>query len=116
MIRWIVSLPVAAMHAGCASSAGWAASPTDIPGRWVLHAPGYRYCVLSFSGASYIPHGTVAAMGFCPQIFFGLPRWRLDAGYVVIRNRHGRTLVELAVGRGRLDGQTATGEAILLVR
>jgi len=99
-----------------ALSAARTSGLADVPGRWMLRKATAGPCVLGFSGAPDIPHGTIAAMGFCPQIFFGLPRWRLDAGYVVIRNRHGRTLVELAVGRGRLDGQTATGEAILLVR
>ena len=110
MIRWIVSLLVATVLAGCA------AGSADVPGRWVLHTASRSYCVLSFSGASDIPHGTVAAMGFCPQVFSGLPRWRLDAGRVVISNRHGDTLAELAVSRARLDGQTATGEAVFLYR
>jgi len=94
--------------------AGWWTVAADIPGRWVLNSR--SYCVLSFSGAPDIPHGTVAAMGFCPQIFSALPRWRLDAGRVVISNRHGDALAVLAVGRGRLDGQIATGEAVLLTR
>jgi len=55
-------------------------------------------------------------MGLCPQIFLGLPRWRLDAGRVVISNRHGRKMADLAVGRDRLNGQTDTGEAIFLER
>ena len=73
-------------------------------------------CVLSFSGAPDMLRGTVAAMGFCPQMFIGLPRWRLDAGRLVISNRHGRRVVELAVSRDRLRGHTIGGEEILLER
>ena len=116
MMRWVVSFVVAAVLAGDASSAGCAPSLTDVPGRWQLRKTGRGPCVLSFSGASDIPPGKVAAMGFCPQIFIGLPRWRLDAGRVVISNRHGRKLAQLAVGRDRLSGQTANGEAVLLER
>ena len=124
MMRWTVSLVVAGVLTGSASSTGCASNLTDMPGRWLLHEAGRASCVLSFSGASYIPHGKVAAMGFCPQRFFGLPRWRLDAGRVVHISRRGRTVadlvagppVDLTVGRDRLYGQTATGEAFFLER
>ena len=46
--------------------------------------------------------------------FTALPRCRLNTGRVVISNRHGDTLAELAVGRGRLYGQIGTGEAVFL--
>jgi hypothetical protein len=55
-------------------------------------------------------------MGPCPQIFVALPQWRIDAGRVVISSRQGDTLAELAAGYGRLDGRTATGQAISLTR
>jgi hypothetical protein len=71
---------------------------------------------LGFSGAPDIPHGMVAAMGFCPQIFLDLPRWRLDAGRIVISNRHGRMLAEFAGDRSRLAGQTVAGETFFLER
>ncbi len=111
-MRSIVSCFAAAALAGCASSLG------DIPGRWELRTSifGHSNCVLSFSGAPGIAHGTVTAAGFCPQIFAALPRWRIDAGRVVISSRQGDTLAELAAGYGRLDGRTATGEAISLNR
>jgi Protease inhibitor Inh len=99
------------------AAAGWWTVWADIPGRWVMRTPGRSRCVLGFSGAPDIPHGTIAAMGFCPQIFSALPRWRLDAGRVVITNRHGATLAELAVAAtDRLEGQIATGEAVFLAR
>jgi len=115
MTRRIVTLLFAVGLAG-ASSAAYASSLTDLPGRWLLHQGGRVSCVLSFSGAPDIQHGTVAAMGFCPEMFLGLPRWRLDAGRVAISNRHGRKLADLVVGRGSLNGQTASGEAIFLER
>jgi hypothetical protein len=71
---------------------------------------------LGFSGAPDTPHGTVAAMGFCRQIFLGLPRWRLDAGRIVISNRHGRMLAEFVGGRSRLAGQTVAGQTFFLER
>src|SRR5215469_7824399 len=107
---------VATLLAAGASSAACASGLADVPGRWMLRKATPGPCVLGFSGAPDIPHGTVAAMGFCPQIFLGLPRWRLDAGRIVISNRHGRKMADLAVGRDRLNGQTDTGEAIFLER
>jgi hypothetical protein len=93
----------------------WSTAPADVPGRWVLHAR--NYCVLSFSGAPDIPHGTVTAMGFCPPVFLSRPRWWFDdAGRVVIGHRHGDPLAVLEVGRGRLEGQIATGETVSLIR
>jgi hypothetical protein len=111
-MRLIVSCFAAAALAGCASSLG------DVPGPWELRTSilGRSNCVLTFSGAPGIAHGTVTAMGFCPQIFAALPQWRIDAGRVVISSRQGDTLAELAAGYGRLDGRTATGQAISLTR
>lgn len=98
--------------AGCASSLG------DIPGRWELHSSFSRpgSCVLTFSGTPSVAHGTVAAEGFCPQIFSALPQWRIAASHVVISNRHGDMLAEFAVGYSHLDGRTVTGEALSLDR
>ena len=115
MTRRSASVLITAALTG-ASGAGHASHLADVPGRWLLHHGGRVSCVLSFSGAPDIPHGTVAAMGFCPEMFLGLPRWRLDAGRVAISNRHGRKLADLVVGRGSLNGQTASGEAIFLER
>jgi Protease inhibitor Inh len=111
-MRSIVSCFAVATLAGCASSLG------DIPGPWELRTSifGRSNCVLSFSGAPGIAHGTVTATGFCPQIFAALPQWRIDAGRVVISNRQGDTLAELAAGYGHLDGRTVTGQAISLTR
>jgi Protease inhibitor Inh len=93
----------------------WSTEPADVPGRWVLDAR--AYCVLSFSGAPYIPHGTVTATGFCPRVFLARPRWWFDdAGRVVVGHHHGDALAVLAVGHGRLDGQIATGETVSLTR
>jgi hypothetical protein len=73
--------------------------------------------LLSFSGAPDIPHGTVTAMGFCAPVFLARPRWWFDdAGRVVIGHRHGDPLAVLEVGRGRLEGQIATGETVSLIR
>lgn len=123
MMRLTVLLLVAAGLTGWASSAGSASRLTDVPGRWLLHEAGYASCVLTFSGAPHIPHGTIAAMGFCPRIFLSLPRWRLDAGRVVIVSRRGRALADIAAGHlayvavgDRLYGQTATGQAFFLER
>jgi hypothetical protein len=115
-MKRIISIVGSATLLGAASGTCCAASLTDVPGRWQLHKVAPGPCVLSFSGAPDMPRGTVAAMGFCPQMFIGLPRWRLDAGRVVISDRHRRYLVELAVGRDRLHGHTVGGEEILLER
>jgi hypothetical protein len=111
-MRTIGSCLTAAVLAGCASSLD------DIPGRWQLHASSSSRgnCVLTFSGAPAIGHGTVAPEGFCPQIFSTIPRWRIDAGRVVISNGRGETLADLAVGDNHLDGRTVTGEEISLNR
>ncbi len=106
-------------------SAGRASGWPDVPGRWTLRKATPGSCLLGFSGAPAIPHGTVSARGFCPQAFLGLPRWRLEAEGVVIIGRNGRRLAELAVGhtwaelavgRDQLIGRTAAGEPILLER
>src|SRR5215475_12194301 len=115
-MKRVASLVVATLLAAGASSAACASGLADVPGRWMLRKATPGPCVLGFSGAPDIPHGTVAAMGFCPQMFIGLPRWRLDAGRVVISNRHGRALLELAVGRDRLRGYAIGGEEVLLER
>jgi len=97
------------------AAASWWAAPADVPGRWVVLS--HSYCVLSFAGAPDIPHGTITATGFCPWLFLARPRWQFDeAGQVVITNRHGDVLAVLAVGRGRLYGQIATGEPVSLAR
>jgi hypothetical protein len=89
----------------------------DIAGRWRLHAPSRIYCIMGFSGAPETAHGTIAAMGFCPPLFLGRPRWQRDGDRVVITNRRGDILADLdVVGRGYLKGQLATGEAVSLVR
>ena len=44
------------------------------------------------------------------------PATRLDAGRIVISNRHGRTLAEFAGGRSHLAGQTVAGETFFLER
>ena len=106
-----------ALSGGDRAAAGWWTARADIAGRWLLHTPSRAYCVMSFSGAPDTAHGTVAAIGFCPRLFLARPRWRFDAGRVVIDNRHGGALAELAVvGRGWLKGQIATGEAVSLTR
>ena len=115
MMRWIASLLVATLLTGWLAAAS-ARGLIDVPGRWQMRKSGPGPCVLGFSGAPDIPHGTIAAMGFCPKIFIGLPRWRLEAGRVVIRSRHGRQLADFAVSRDRLYGQTATGETVFLER
>jgi len=115
-MKRVASLVVATLLAAGASSAACASGLADVPGRWMLRKATPGPCVLGFSGAPDIPHGTVAAMGFCPQIFLGLPRWRLDAGRIVISNRHGRMLAEFAGGRSRLAGQTVAGETLFLER
>ena len=111
-MRLIVTCFAAAVLAGCASSLG------DVPGPWELRTSifGRSDCRLTFSGAPGIAHGTVTATGFCPHIFAALPRWRVDAGRILISSRDGGTLAELTAGYGRLDGRTATGQAISLVR
>ncbi len=110
---------------GSLPSAGRAWDLADVAGRWTLRKATPGPCVLGFSGAPAIPHGRVSAMGFCPPIFLGLPRWQLEIGRVVISGRNGRRLAELAVGhtwaelavgRDRLVGQTAAGEPVLLER
>jgi hypothetical protein len=99
------------------ADADWWTVRADIPGRWLLHTESHIYCVVSFSGASDIPHGTVAAMGFCPRPLLSRPRWRFDADRVVISNRHGDVVADLAIlGRTRLQGQIATGEEMSLTR
>jgi len=115
-MRSAASLVVATLLVAGASSAACASGLADVPGRWMLRKATPGPCVLGFSGAPDISHGTVAAMGFCPQIFLGLPRWRLDAGRVVISNRRGQMLAEFAGGRDRLTGQTAAGEVLFLER
>jgi hypothetical protein len=101
---------------GDRAAAAWAAR-ADIAGRWLLHTPSRAYCVMNFSGAPEGVHGTVAANGFCPRIFWARPRWWLEAGNVVIGRRHGNPLASLAlVDRGHLRGQIATGEEVYLTR
>lgn len=111
-MRTIGSCFAVAVLAGCASSLD------DIPGRWQSHASLFSRgnCVLTFSGAPAIAHGTVAPEGSCPQIFAAIPRWRLDAGRVLISNRRGEPLAELTVGDNHLYGRTVTGEEISLDR
>jgi Protease inhibitor Inh len=89
----------------------------DIAGRWRLHMPSGAYCIMGFSGAPETAHGTVAAMGFCPPLFLTHPRWLRDGDRVVITNRRGDALADLAVvGKGYLKGQIATGQPVMLVR
>jgi hypothetical protein len=102
----------AALLTGCASSLG------DVPGRWELRTSifGRSDCILTFSGAPGIAHGTITAAGFCPHMFAALPSCRIDGGRVVISGREGATLAEFTAGYGRLDGSTVTGQWISLVR
>jgi hypothetical protein len=103
------------LASGLGAAAGWWVVMPDVPGRWVLESR--SYCVLNFSGAPDIPHGTVTAAGFCPAAFLWHPRWCFDAeGHVVILGRRSEPLAVLEVGRGRLNGHIATGEAVSLTR
>jgi protease inhibitor Inh len=89
----------------------------DIAGRWVLRMSSGAYCVLGLSGAPEGDRGTVAANGFCPPLFLARPRWWFDAGRVVMTNRRGDVVADLAlVGRNYLKGQIATGELVSLTR
>lgn len=89
----------------------------DIAGRWRVHMPSREYCIMDFSGAPETGHGTVAAMGFCPPEFLSRPRWRREGDHVVIINRRGDLLADLAlVGRGYLKGPIASGAYVSLIR
>ena len=117
-LMWVAPCAIALCISGGdrAAAGGWTGR-ADMAGRWHLHTPGGSYCVMSFSGSYDSDHGAIAAMGFCPRMFIARPRWRFDAGRVVISARHGDRLAELAVvGRGNLRGQTAAGEALSLTR
>jgi hypothetical protein len=75
------------------------------------------YCSLGFAGGPYIPHGTISATGFCPDIFLGRPIWWRDGDTVVIGTHRHRVLAVLTPGwRGHLEGRAVTGEYIALQR
>jgi hypothetical protein len=112
----VCGLLALSLFGGDPAAAQWTGR-ADIAGRWVLHMPSRAYCVMGFSGDPDGARGTIAANGFCPRLFLARPRWRRDGDQVVISNRRGEVLADLAVvGRGYLRVQIATGEDVSLTR
>jgi len=111
-----------AVAVGLWSACGFAAAAAgewydDVAGRWTARTHSGAYCALGFAGGPNVPHGTISAVGFCPEIFLARPVWWFDGSMVVIGTRRHEVLAYLTSNwRGRLEGYTTTGEYLLLIR
>ena len=93
------------------------APPLNMSGRWTLNSPGAGSCAMNFAGAPGAPEGTIAPEGGCPGNFFTSRKWAFGPDGLVIRDHTGKPLAQLAVvSPSRLDGQAATGQAVMLAR
>jgi hypothetical protein len=115
--------PLAAAPTGPVSSAPLSASgprrppPFAIAGRWTLSTPGAGGCAMNFGGAPGAAEGTIAPEGGCPGNFFTSRKWIYEENGLIIRDHTGQPLAQLVVtSSGRLDGQAATGQPVMLVR
>ena len=83
----------------------------DMDGRWVLTMPGTGSCAMAFAP------GSVMAEGACPGQFAHSRAWDIGPNGVLIRDVRGTALAQLRMTEpGRLEGQTAEGEQVLLAR
>ena len=84
-------------------------------GRWVLTMPGTGSCGMTFGPAT--AEGSLALEGACPGKFVASRSWTIEPTGVVIRDQRGAILAQLRMTEpGRLEGQTADGEQVLLAR
>ena len=114
-IRIVVAFGLwAACGIGPVAAGDWYA---DFGGRWTARTASGAFCSLGFAGGPDVPHGTISATGFCPEIFLTRPVWWLEGSNVVIGTRRHAALAYLSTfWRGRLEGIAATGERISLTR
>ena len=86
-----------------------------IRGHWVLTLPGTGACGMTFGTA--LAESVIALDGNCPGKFGASRSWTIEPNGLVIRDQRGAVLAQLRMTEpGRLEGQTAEGEQVLLGR
>jgi hypothetical protein len=84
-------------------------------GHWVLTVPGTGACGMTFGPAT--AQGGIALDGDCPGKFTASRTWTIEPSGLVIRDQRGAVLAQLRMTEpGRLEGQTAEGQQVLLAR
>lgn len=85
-------------------------------GRWILAAPNFPSCGLTFTGPPAATEGRVTPDGGCPERFFLARRWRLADGALTVVDADGGSLGAFRAAGARFEGKSGAETPLTLSR
>jgi len=85
-------------------------------GRWILAAPNFPSCGLTFTGPPTATEGRVTPDGGCPERFFLARRWRLADGALTVVDGDGGSLGAFRAAGARFEGKSGAETPLTLSR